>query len=71
VWFAFVVFKNRTLNFDWDDKGYYEEDQFIVEYSGTITQDRLTLDWTSGWDAETFVAPPPVRGRLECERVTA
>jgi hypothetical protein len=71
VLFSFVIMKNRTLNFDWDDEGYYEEDQFIVEYSGTITQDRLTLDWTSGWDAETFVAPPPVRGRLECERVTA
>jgi hypothetical protein len=70
LWFDFVS-TDRTLNFDWDDKGYYEEDRHIAEYSGTIAQDRLTLDWTSRWEAETFVAPPPERGRIQCERVTA
>jgi hypothetical protein len=61
---------SRTLNFDWDDKGYYEEDQRFGDYSGAIEQDRLTLDWSERWETETFVAPPPRQGRIACERIT-
>jgi hypothetical protein len=60
---------DRTLNFDWEDRGYYEEDRRIIDCSGTYGGDRLTLDYTAWWEAETFVASPPVKGTIECRRV--
>lgn len=58
-------------NYDWEDRQYEEENRYVIEFSGVLSEDTLSLQWTRRWEvAESYVVSyEPVTGTAEYVRL--